>query len=385
MTYANVAIVEPVGGHGGMNYYDFGLAAGLSESGCKVFLYTCDETEVPDRTGFEVRLTYRNIYGNEHKLIRATRFIKAVFISLFDIKRNSIPIIHLHFFHTGAMEMLTISLAKLLNLRIIITVHDVESFSGDHSTALATRMFRAADRLIAHNIVSQQELISKIGVLENRISIIPHGNYIPFAISRPSKEKAREKFGIAIETEVLLCFGQIKQVKGLDILIDALEQIKGQHPNVLLLIAGKVWKDDFSKYQQMIDEKKIASFVKADIRYIPDEETPWFYAASDVVVLPYRRIYQSGVLLMAMSFECAVVASNLAGMSEVITEGKTGYLFENGDANSLGRALHRALANPEERDRIAKAGLQLMEDQYSWSSIGRKTRDVYQQVIRNTN
>ena len=283
------------------------------------------------------------------------------------------------------MEILTVRLAKLLGLKIVITVHDVESFSGDHSVKIAAQIFSMADRLIAHNAVSRQELIDKIGVSEHHISTIPHGNYVSFATFRPSKAAAREQLGLAENAEVLLFFGQIKQVKGLDVLLEAFDLVRKKRPNVVLLIAGKVWKDDFSKYQQIIDKLSLTPSLKMDIRYIPDEEAPWYYAAADLVVLPYRKIYQSGVLLMAMSFERAVVASNLAGMSEVVTEGETGYLFEDGDIHLLSDALDRALAHPEQRDRIATAGLRLMENRYSWTSIGQETRDVYQRVIHGVN
>ena len=40
----SIAMIEPVGGHGGAHYYDFGLARGLLAAGCRVSLYTCDET-----------------------------------------------------------------------------------------------------------------------------------------------------------------------------------------------------------------------------------------------------------------------------------------------------------------------------------------------------
>ncbi len=55
MSVLKVAIIEPVGGHGGMNYYDFGLALSLLQFGVKASVYTCDETVVPDKLPFSLK------------------------------------------------------------------------------------------------------------------------------------------------------------------------------------------------------------------------------------------------------------------------------------------------------------------------------------------
>jgi len=60
-----VAQLEPVGGHGGMDYYDFGLCQGLSEAGVDVVLHTCDETVSPQDTVFPCRFDYKNIASSE--------------------------------------------------------------------------------------------------------------------------------------------------------------------------------------------------------------------------------------------------------------------------------------------------------------------------------
>ena len=69
-----IAIIEPVGGHGGMNYYDFSLAEGLITAGAEVIVYTCDKTVVPTGLSFEVKQTFNKIWGNSNKLVRAVRF-----------------------------------------------------------------------------------------------------------------------------------------------------------------------------------------------------------------------------------------------------------------------------------------------------------------------
>lgn len=75
----SVAVVEPVGGHGGMNYYDFALCKSIVHAGGKATLFTCDKTIVHGTEGFPVMLTYRGIFGQSHGWIRGLRFFWEVY------------------------------------------------------------------------------------------------------------------------------------------------------------------------------------------------------------------------------------------------------------------------------------------------------------------
>ena len=70
-----VAVIEPVGGHGGMDYYDFGLCGGLSEANVDVTLYTCDETAVKTAVPYTLRFPYRRIYGDAPAWMRGARYV----------------------------------------------------------------------------------------------------------------------------------------------------------------------------------------------------------------------------------------------------------------------------------------------------------------------
>jgi len=377
----SVAIIEPVGGHGGMDYYDFGLSRGLAACGCDVTLYTCDETNFPPDTPFSYKVSFKGIYGKNPKIFRAFRYFKGLWISLIDAKKKGHPLVHLHMFHAGILERLTVALVKLLGFKLVITVHDVESFSGSSSHYLAQRVFGDADHLIAHNSVSRYELTHDLKIPLKKVSIINHGNYIDFSHDLIPRNAARNKLDIPLGSEVLLFFGQIKKVKGLDLLLHAFARFRETHQNALLLIAGKVWKDHFSSYQELIDEYEINDSVKADIRYIPDKEASLYYAASDVVVLPYRKIYQSGILLMAMSYKRTVVASDLPGMTEVITSSETGYLFKSGDTSSLADVLREVFLSDKKREQVALNGYNLMKYKYNWLEIGKTTSEAYKFVL----
>jgi glycosyltransferase involved in cell wall biosynthesis len=119
------------------------------------------------------------------------------------------------------------------------------------------------------------------------------------------------------------------------------------------------------------------------IGYVPDDMASAYYAAADIVVLPYRRIYQSGVLLMAMSYARTVVVSDLPGMTEVITDGENGYVFNSESKDDLAQVLTRALLDEGRRSRISAAALQYIQDNHDWNHIGRTTAELYRHVLRS--
>lgn len=375
-----VAIVEPVGGHGGMNYYDFGLANGVIDAGGDCSLYTSIETKVPIGLGFKCYRTFVGIYGKESRLVRGGRFVKCLLISLINARKNGSEIAHYHFFHAGVMELLCVLISKALGLRVIVTVHDVESFSGGGSSRLSRTIFSLADRLIAHNRVSFNELRDRVRVDSSKIEIIPHGNYLEFLDTTICLDNARLKLGIDPGKKMLLFFGQIKAVKGLDVLLEAMAELVKTHSDIELVIAGKVWKDDFGLYEKLIQRLDLSRWISLRIRYISDDEAQLYYVAADVVVLPYRKIYQSGVLLMAMSYRKPVVVSDLPGMLEVVEDGITGFVFEAGSVKSLVDTLNYALGDPVRLRSVGEAGFELMKDRYSWSLVGEKTARLYREM-----
>lgn len=376
------AILEPVGGHGGMDYYDFGLCEGLSKVGIEATLYTCDETSWRSEA-FVVKTPYRGVFGADPAWIRGLRHLRGAVRALVDARLGGARISHFHFFHVGPLESFGVLLARSLGMKVVVTAHDVQPFVERLSVPwMATRAYRMADRIIAQGRTAEKELGALLGVPASRIDVIPHGSYLPFVGEAPTRGTARARLGLPEGARVLLFFGQIKAVKGLDLLIQSMPRVLREHPDTVLLVAGKAWKDDLRRYRKQIEALGISESCVLHTRYIPDEEVAAYYAAADVVVLPYRRIYQSGVLLMAMSHGKPVVASDLPGMTEVVTDGVNGYLFAAGDAQALAARLAGVLGDDEELRRIAQRALRYVEEHHDWGRIGAMTVACYQSALK---
>ncbi|MEJ2527192.1 MAG: DUF1972 domain-containing protein, partial [Sulfurovaceae bacterium] len=99
---------------------------------------------------------------------------------------------------------------------------------------------------------------------------------------------------------------------------------------------------------------------------------------ADVNVLPYRIIYQSGVLLMAMSYGLPVIASDLEPNKEVIRDNENGMFFKNEDIRLLSQKINLFFSENILRKKIVKNSIKTIEDQYSWDAISA----MYLQLIK---
>jgi len=383
----SVAVVEPVGGHGGMNIYDAGLCRGLLLAGARVSLYTCDETVDPAIPGLLFCPVYRGIYGRGARWIRALRYLIGSLGMAWNAVRRGETIVHFHVFGGAATELCNILLAKLFGRTVVLTIHDVESLARPAAMGrgIIRRVYGLAGRLIVHNQTSREELIERLGIDATKISVIPHGNYLEMTRHVPSPTEARRALGIEDTKKVILFFGQIKEVKGIDLLIEALPAIASEVPEALLVIAGRPWKTDFSRYATLIDTMGVRDRCLVHLEYVPDDQVPLYYAAADVVVLPYRRIYQSGVILLAMSYGKIVVASDLPGMREVLVDGENGYLFARESKDALAETLVRALQGHRERPKIEAQALEYVRRCHDWNDIGVKTVQLYRDLLTRPN
>jgi D-inositol-3-phosphate glycosyltransferase len=366
-----------------MNFYDLSLCQGLVQAGAKATLYTCDKTTVTGQEGFPVKQPFRNIYGPDKAWVRGLRFLWGSLQALAGARWSGHQLAHFHFFHVGPLELFNVLLARAVGLRVVITAHDVEAFKEGISTPLFVRwVYRAAHRVIAHSQVAKRELVQELDVAERKIDVIFHGNYVASVPAGITREKARAHFGLSPDQRVLVFFGQIKDVKGLDVLLEGFALARAQDPSLHLLIGGRVWKTDFSKYQDLINEHGLAPFCTLHIRYIPDDEVPCFYRCADLVVLPYLRIYQSGVVLLAMSYASPVLVSDIEGMLEAVDDEKSGFVFRSRDPQHLAQRLGEIFARPGHAAEMGRAGHRVVSVRNDWGRLGAQSLACYRRALQ---
>lgn len=380
----NISMIEPVSSHGGMNYYDFGLMNGLGKLGCKVTLYTSSELkfDISNNKNLCVKLFYEGIYSGKNKIKRFFKYLWGTYKSLHDSKKEESQLIHFQIFAITVLEIMVLWLIKRFCFPVIVTVHDVKSFNKDNSKWKIRYFYNNVDKIIVHNHVSYETLATCLKDYDDaddilsKCSVIHHGSYIGQLPEKIDKVVAKEMFSIEADCFTFLFFGQIKRVKGLDILLEAFSKlVKSCDKKVKLIIAGKVWKDDFEIYEEIIKENKLSEYLTLDIKYIDDAEVVNYY------VLPYKKIFQSGVLLMAQSYQVPVIVSDLQGMTEIVTDGKNGFVFQTENSDSLCQKMKEVMEYSDTGELLHSAHEKLLAE-YDWDNIARQQLEVMQGICK---
>lgn len=151
------------------------------------------------------------------------------------------------------------------------------------------------------------------------------------------REEARRLLGLNVSKPIALFFGFVRPYKGLGYLLEALALVR-QEMDVHLLIAGEFWESE-EFYISQIKRLNLGQAVTVINRYIPNEEIPLYFAAADVVVLPYLETSQSAVMEMAHGFGKPTIVSCVAGMMDAARDRSDSLLVPPRDSSALAGAI----------------------------------------------
>lgn len=359
-----VALIDPVGAKAGMDYYDLGLSYGLNDNNVEVFLFSNFKDSKSLITTYSV---FGKFYSN--KFFQAINFFTGMFRACIISKSNNINTVILHIFSTQLMSFLSFLICKLFGLKIIVISHDVSSFAGDDNSLFKNLIYKKwSSKIVVHNQFSFNILCSSVDGIKNKVSIIKHGSFVNMPLDKITKPVALQSLKLDTNFKYILFFGQIKKVKNLDVLLRAMVDV---NPSVKLIVAGKVWKDDFDVYQQIIEQNKINDKVILDIQFISNDKRELYFKSADLMVLPYKEIYQSGVLLMAMSYGTPSLVSDIPPFKEIISDQVDGFLFESNNEKDLAQKINSIISDDEGLKSVANQSVKTMKNQHDWTNIAK--------------
>jgi glycosyltransferase involved in cell wall biosynthesis len=237
-------------------------------------------------------------------------------------------------------------------MRVVLECHNV--LPHDHRGALTRwitrRVLAMADAYIVHGTADRHSLEA----LRPGSAVAAHVVPLPALAfpPAPSRQAARARLGLAPDARVVLFFGFVRPYKGLAQLLEALPALVAEVPRAQLVVAGEFW-EPARQFEQRAAELGVGDALRLDDRYLPDDAVADYFAAADVVALPYVEASQSAVLPLAMHYGIPVVASAVGGLPDVVREGANGLLVPPGDPPALARALSRFFNTPGLAERLA--------------------------------
>ncbi len=183
----------------------------------------------------------------------------------------------------------------------------------------------------------------------------------------PTKDKSITNF---------LFFGIIRPNKGLDLIIEAANRLGEKNNNFHIVIAGKC--DDWKQYASLIKHSK---HFTCKIRNIEKIEVPTLFNETHFLLLPYRDVTQSGVLLSAYNYRVPAIASKLEWFEEYINDNVNGYLFESQNIDELVISMETAInLNQEKYEQITRQLDKFITDEISVKRITKNYADFFQNI-----
>ncbi len=204
---------------------------------------------------------------------------------------------------------------------------------------IVKRTFKQAQYFIAPSKYISEEI--KRDFPNKPICVTTLSIYDCYNLNRYDKASAREFLNIKTK-EVILFFGLIRPYKGLDKLIEAFKDIKQQRESITLVIAGECY-GNIEAYTDKIKQYGLENDVMLFNKYIANEDIEPYFAACDVVALPYYSATQSGVVMTAYAFRRPVVVTDVGGIKEEVLQNSTGIVVENNDVQNLISGINQVL------------------------------------------
>lgn len=221
----------------------------------------------------------------------------------------------------------------------------------------------------SHFIVHAKEEAKELETIQANPDYVvtPHPTYNAFRFEGMSREQARKKLHIGREERILLFFGYVREYKGLKYLLQAMPEICLADEMVRLWVVGEFGSDK-EEYLNLIRELGMEEKVRVHDSYTPDREVEKYFAAADLVALPYTSATQSGIVQIAYGFTKPVVVTNVGGLPDVVEDGKTGYIVEPVNSRAIAEAVVRFFR--ENQAEKMQKNIEKEAYRFSWERMG---------------
>ena len=254
----------------------------------------------------------------------------------------------------------------------VLTAHDIlprEPRPGQ--LGAARRLLRKMDAVVVHSEHGAGRLREEVGLEDERIHVIPPGAFD--YLTRLPGEKPLAPELAEVEGPVVLFFGLLRPYKGVEVLIEAFQNIEG----------AELWIVGMPR-MPLEPLRELAESVRGRVRFVPrfvdDAEIPALFRRADIVALPYREIDQSGVLYTALAFGKPIVLSAVGGFAEIAAQGAARAVRANAPVE-LAAAIQELLDDDGQRAALARAAAQAAAGPYSWDSIAERTLSLYRGLL----
>jgi D-inositol-3-phosphate glycosyltransferase len=199
-----------------------------------------------------------------------------------------------------------------------------------------------------------------------------YDNYGPLL----SRDIALGKMNLDPQFSHLLFFGFIRAYKGLDLLLEAFADNRLRNRKIKLIVAGEFY-ESAEPYHEIIEKNNLSGEIIMLDRFIREDEVATLFCSADLIVQPYRSATQSGVTQIAYHFEKPMVVTDVGGLSEIVPDGKCGYVVKP-EPLLIANAINDYFSNNRQMEYTKNVREE--KTRFTWDKLTAAIMDIYIKV-----
>lgn len=288
-------------------------------------------------------------------------------------RRAKFDIINLHYVSENALYALMLS--YFMHIPLVTNIHgsDIQLFAlrGKFNKWVVKQCLKRSDQVIANSNALLEVTLKLFGskniknpvVIGNGVDLLkidqsnnPYSSLAPF----------------------ILGIGRLEYFKGFDVLVKAFAAVKKRFPAVRLIIVGE--GSEMGKLEVLRQDLALYDSVSFYGR-LEHKDVLKMLDACEFLVMPSRREAFGIVIIEAMATGKAVIATNVGGIPELVTNGKNGILVQPDDPNSIACAIATLIQDDQLSKKLGKFGMKNVKENFDWEQVSKKYLELLNGIV----
>lgn len=355
--------------------YDYSLLKGMGKYNV---VYCCNKKyDGPKLDNVDVRpiFTYRQ---EMNPLVKIVSYVWSLLKLVSVLKTERPNVLHIQWWRQWNIDYVFLSLYKRYSGQVVFTAHNLLPHdSGESMKRKCIKYYNKVDKIIVHDNSSKDILIEELGIKADKIAVIAHG-VLKFSIDKADVRKIVDNYSSKYRLEGKLIFaamGVQSYYKGTDLVRDAFlsSSFLKNNSDTFLIIAGQ---GDIVTQESFADCSNVLV-----VNYsLSDSEFQAIMVLADVVLLPYRKISQSGVLLTAIQNQVPFAVTHIGGLTDPLNTAPVGWIISDISIEGVRDCMEKLVRakSATKAVKFNQRNWNLVKEKYDWREISNQTMTFYE-------
>lgn len=366
-----------------LSTYDLSLLKNVH--GHDITYYYCDQYQLNELPGNRHKC-YFHYNKKNNSIAKGLSYTWSILRIIRDVIVHKPDAIHIQWLRLWYIDYAFALLMHKIGIRLIFTAHNIlPHVIKTNDQKHYKKYYELVDDIIVHNNRTRKEMAKLMELDENKIKVIFHGVFhtdMPkFEIEQRANE-LKKRLDIKPSDIVFSCLGVQKPYKGTQLVVETWAENPelNKNPNLHLLIVGRMHGIDLTPIEHI---KNVYILDKM----ISDLDFEAFLHLSSVILLPYLRISQSGLLFSSVKHNTPILVSDVGGLTEPLIFGKIGWNIGSPKKENLQNHMLNLIRTPNKIKEIKgnHEEFEKVSTAYSWESIGTQTAQLYSHIYSPKN